>query len=76
MALLQYLCNANETEPPMTVTSLKAKNVGYTDNMTVHIIDYPGHPSPQLASLLLPAATTRLVSIINATQPRYCINLF
>jgi len=85
-ALLHYLCNSkgneNEWDPPMTVTSLVA-NVGYAcpwedaadsannGNMTIRIIDYPGHPSllSQLTTLLLPAAASRLLFLLDASQP-------
>ena len=86
-ALLHYLCNANGKEnkawdPPMTVTSLVA-NVGYVcpwedasgngvhGNMTIRVIDYPGHPSlsSQLTTLLLPTVLSRLIFTLDATQP-------
>lgn len=85
-ALLHRLCHAKDKEnawdPPMTVTSLVA-NVGYVcpwedandasngGNMTIRIIDYPGHPSlsSQLTSLLLPSVASRLVFVLDATQP-------
>jgi len=86
-ALLHSLCdntdNATTMNPPMTVTSLSAI-VGYVicpwedandktnnGNMTVRVIDYPGHPSllSQLTTLLLASATSRLVFTIDTTQP-------
>ncbi|KAL3771607.1 hypothetical protein ACHAW5_006634 [Stephanodiscus triporus] len=85
-ALLHRLCNAKEKEnawdPPMTVTSLAA-NAGYIcpwedtsengnwGNMTIRIIDHPGHPSllSHLTTLLLPVATSRVVFALDATQP-------
>lgn len=67
---------------PMCVTSLVA-NVGYvcswedtndktnTGNMTIRVIDYPGHPSllSQLTTLLLATATSRLIFTLDTTQP-------
>ena len=86
-ALLHSLCdnteNSTTTNPPMTVTSLSA-NIGYvvcpwedandntnSGNMTIRVIDYPGHPSllSQLTTLLLASATSRLVFTIDTTQP-------
>ena len=84
--LLHYLCDSkgkdNAWDPPMTVTSLVA-NVGYVcpwedasdngvhGNMTIRVIDYPGHPSlsSQLTTLLLPTALSRLIFTLDATQP-------
>ena len=86
-AILHSLCdnteNSTTNHPPMTVTSLSA-NVGYvvcpwedaddktnSGNMTIRVIDYPGHPSllSQLTTLLLASATSRLVFTIDTTQP-------
>ena len=85
-ALLHSLCdntNAATMNPPMTVKSLSA-NVGYvicpwedandntnSGNMTIRVIDYPGHPSllSQLTTLLLASAASRLVFTIDTTQP-------
>ncbi len=84
--LLHYLCNSkgkdNAWDPPMTVTSLVANVVyvcpwedasdnGVHGNMTIRVIDYPGHPSllSQLATLLLPTVLSRLIFALDATQP-------
>lgn len=71
--------------PPMTVTSIAAnagyicpwedvstgENNGNRGNMTIRIIDYPGHASllSQLTTLLLPVATSRVIFALDATQP-------
>ena len=69
----------------MTVTSIAAnagyicpwedvstgENNGNRGNMTIRIIDYPGHASllSQLTTLLLPVATSRVIFALDATQP-------
>ena len=77
--------NSWDHPPPMTVTSLAANagyicpwedvstsgNNGNRGNMTIRIIDYPGHASllSQLTTLLLPVATSRVIFALDATQP-------